>query len=70
MINYQSFVFLAITVTFSQLMYTVIENPGSAQSDLVFSNPSSTDIILEVYNTDVSATGEYCSCSMLIKSDY
>ena len=51
----------AITVMFNQTTYSVNENAGPAQPVLVLSNPSSTDITVQVFNTDGSATGEYCS---------
>ena len=44
---------------FNQSMYSVNENAGPAQPTLVLSHPSSTDITVEVTNTDGSATGEY-----------
>jgi len=44
---------------FNQSTYSVIKNAGPAQPVLVFSNPSSTDITVQVTNTDGSATGEY-----------
>jgi len=40
-------------------MYSVDEDDGPAQPVLVLSNPSSSDITVEVFNTDGSATGEY-----------
>ena len=46
---------------FNQSMYSVNEDAGPAQPALVISNPSSTDITVQVTNTDGSATGEYCS---------
>ena len=52
---------LAITVSFEQSTYSVNENAGPAQPVLVLSDPLSTDITVSVYNTDGSATGEYCS---------
>ena len=52
---------LAITVMFGQTMYSVNEEGGPAQIELVLSNPSSFDITIEVFNTDGSATGEYYS---------
>ena len=52
---------LAITVMFSETMYSVNENSGPAQPVLVLSNPSSTSFNVTVTNTDGSATGEYCS---------
>ena len=44
---------------FSQSAYSVNENDEPAQAVLVLSNPASTDITVEVYNTDGSAIGEY-----------
>ena len=46
---------------FSETIYSVNEGDRSAQIGLVFSNPSSSDITVQVTNTDGSATGEYCS---------
>ena len=46
---------------FNQSMYSVNEDAGPAQAVLVISNPSSTDITVQVTNTDGSAIGEYCS---------
>ena len=43
---------------FSQTMYSVDEDDGPAQPVLVLSGPSSTDITVQVTNTDGSATGE------------
>ena len=50
--------FLAITVMFNQSVYSVDEDTGVTQPVLVLSNPASTDITVEAYNTDGSATGE------------
>ena len=52
---------LAIMVSFEQSMYSVNENAGPVQLVLVLSNPSSTDITVQVTTTDGSSTGEYCS---------
>ena len=46
---------------FNQSMYSVNEDTRPAQPVLVISNPLSTDITVQVANTDGSATGEYCS---------
>ena len=46
---------------FSQSLYTVTEDDGPAQPQLVLSNVSSSYVTVEVFNTDGSATGEYCS---------
>ena len=44
---------------FEQQAYSINEDVGPAQPALVLSNPSSTDITVQVFNTNGSATGEY-----------
>ena len=44
---------------FGRSVYSVDEDVRLAQPMLAFSNPSSTDITIEVANTDGSATGKY-----------
>ena len=46
---------------FSETMYSVNEGAGPARPVLVLSNPSSFESTVEVFHTDGSATGEYCS---------
>ena len=46
---------------FDQSEYSVNEDAGPIQPVLVISNPSSTDITVQVTSTDGSATGKYCS---------
>ena len=46
---------LEIVVNFSQAIYVVVENNGSVQAKLVFSNPASFDITVQVIVSDVSA---------------
>ena len=48
---------LEIVVNFSQAIYVVVENNGSVQAKLVFSNPASFDITVQVIVSDVSAVG-------------
>ena len=48
-------------VSFSRSVYSVGEYGGLVQIGLVLSNPSSTNVTVVVFNTDGSATGEYCS---------
>ena len=48
-------------VEFDHAIYYVDEDDGPAQPTLILSNPSSTDITVQVFNTDGTATGEYCS---------
>ena len=50
---------IAPTVSFSQPTYRVGEDDGIVQPQVVLSNPSSTDITVEVTDTGISATGEY-----------
>ena len=46
---------------FTETTYSVNENGGSVQIGVELSGPSSTDTTVQVFNTDGSATGEYCS---------
>jgi len=46
------------TVTFSGSTYSVDEDDGPAQPVLVLSNPSSTDITVQVRSNEITATGE------------
>ena len=48
----------AITVTFSQSTYSINEGAEPAQPALVLSNPSSTDITVQVRDTPNTATSE------------
>ena len=53
-----SFFFLiVITITFNQSEYSVNEDIGSVQLVLVLSNPSSFVETVQVFSTDISATG-------------
>ena len=49
---------LATTVNFSQSTYSVDEDDGPAQPVLVLSNPSSTDITVQIKSKNKAATGE------------
>jgi len=46
-------------VSFERSLYSVDEDDGPAQPVLVLSNPSSTDITVQVLGSDGAATGEY-----------
>ena len=48
---------LATTVMFGQSKYSVNEYEELSQAVLALSNPSSTDLTVQVTNTDGSATG-------------
>ena len=47
-----------LTISFNQSTYSVDEDDGSAQPVLVLSNPSSTDISVQVRSSNINATGE------------
>ena len=51
--------FLSSSFDRSPQTYIVNEDDGPAQPVLVLSNPSSTDITVQVIDTNVSANGEY-----------
>jgi len=48
----------AITIGFSQSTYTIRESAGPAQPVLNLSNPSSSDITVEVIDSEIAATSE------------
>ena len=54
-------ILIAVIIMFDQTTYSVNEDGGSVQIALVLSRPSSTTVTVEMFNTDGSATGEYCS---------
>ena len=56
-IFYVSVYHTATTVSFNQSMYTVIENEGQVQPVIVLSNPSSTDVTIQVTDGGGTATG-------------
>ena len=59
---------VAIVVSFEQSTYSVNEDDGPVQSVLVLSNPSSTNITIQVKETSGAATSEPAkiNCTMLI----
>ena len=50
--------FLAIDVFFNESTYTIDENSTHVQPVLILSNPSSTDITVQVTDNNDTATGE------------
>ena len=48
---------IAITVQFTRPLYIVAEESRLAQPELIFSNPSYTDINVTILNTEIDATG-------------
>ena len=53
-----TFVSLATFVMFSQTTYSVNEDDGPVLPELDISKSSPIDTTVEVYNTDMSATGK------------
>ena len=51
----------AATVAFSQSLYNVKEDDGFVQLELFLSNPSSTNITVELFAFDGSASGNRCT---------
>ena len=49
---------LEITVVFSQSTYSINEDDGPAQPVLVLSNPSSTDITIQITDNQNTATSK------------
>ena len=58
---------LATTVKFNQSVYHVIEDSGSANTTLVLSNRLSSDITVEVYTTNITASGEHYIVQLAIQ---
>jgi len=54
----RTIIFVVCTVTFEQTTYSVDEDDGPAQPVLVLSNPSSTDVIVQVRDNENTATSE------------
>ena len=67
---------LVIAVRFGQGMYTINENAGVVQISLLLSNPSSTVVKVQVFNSNATANGKYTSILsftyilIIIKSAY
>ena len=50
--------FIDATMSFNQSLYCVEEDKGSAQLTLFLSEPLSTDVIVRVNDSGITATGE------------
>ena len=57
---------IAVTVSFAQPTYNVIEDDGKIEPALVLSNPSSSIITVQVFSTNGSATGKQLTISCTI----
>ena len=56
--TYSSHLLLVITISIDKSTYSVDEDDGPAQPVLVLSNPSSTDITVQVRDTQNTATSK------------
>jgi len=56
-------VFTAIEINFSRPIYSVDEDNGVVEIQLIFSNPSSIDVTVEVNNKEINATSKVKSNS-------
>ena len=61
---------IVITIKFEQLTYSANETEGAVRPVLILSNPLSTDITVEVFNTNGSATGEFFVRSGVLYKKY
>ena len=61
--------FVAITVMFSQSLYSANEDAGSIQIEIVLSAESSANIAVEVYSTNRSATGTHCNVWLTVNTN-
>ena len=57
MVHYDHYI--AITISFNQSTYHVNENDMTVEIVAILSNPSSTDITVEVTSNDTTATSEF-----------
>jgi len=64
--------YLAITVNFSQAKYTFDEDSGSVKVEVLFSNPSSFDIVVFTITNNITAIGLISSECLVAsgESDY
>ena len=51
--------YTAITLNFSQSSYSVNEDDGVVQLELILSNPSSTDFTIQVISNSTTALGKW-----------
>ena len=58
--------YIDTTVSFNQSRYSINENDGQARPVLVLTNPSSNEITVQVFSSDVTATGEHLTSLQII----
>ena len=56
--NYNDVIYIAVHVKFGQSTYNITEDGGPLLSVLLLSNSLPTDLFVQVFSIDVSATGE------------
>jgi len=54
------FFILAITVDFNKSTYNIYEDSKVVLPTLIFSNPSSTDMTVQVHTMNITAVGKLC----------
>ena len=55
----QNIFLAAITISFDQLIYFVSENYGMVELMAILSNPSTTDITVQIISSDITAISMY-----------
>ena len=61
--------YLAITVNFSQAQYTFDEDSGNVKVEVLFSNPSSFDIVVFTITNNITAIGLISSECLVASSE-
>ena len=59
MVHYDHYI--AITISFNQSTYHVNENDMTVEIVAILSNPSSTDVTVEITSSDTTATSEFAT---------
>ena len=60
-----SFCILVVVINFNQSTYSVNESDVSVQPELILSNPSVFDIILEIMDISIGLTGINYTCKSI-----
>ena len=60
-----SFCILVVVINFNQSTYSVNESDVSVQAELILSNPSVFDIILEIMDIGIGLTGINYTCKSI-----
>ena len=57
-VQYDSCYYIAAIVSFAQSSYSVNETDGVVQVEIILSNVSSTNIVVQVESSDITAIGK------------